>query len=137
MRAKPVAADEQLRLIMECRASGLTVYQWCLEHEIKPGTFYNWMKHLRQKGITDTAPTSCRRDPAKQEIVKIDLQKPLEPLPEPELVFRTVSCPACIISELPVIELSMSGTEIRIPQGTDVTFVEQVLRTVRKIVSAK
>lgn len=44
MRANAVAADEQYRLIMECRASGLTDYQWCLEHDIKPGTFYNWVK---------------------------------------------------------------------------------------------
>ena len=50
MRAKPVNADEQYRLIMECRASGLTDYQWCIEHGIKPGTFYNWVKRLRQKG---------------------------------------------------------------------------------------
>ena len=53
MRAKPVNADEQYRLIMECRASGLTDYQWCIEHGIKPGTFYNWVKRLRQKGCTE------------------------------------------------------------------------------------
>ena len=34
MRAKAVATDEQYRLIMECRASGMTDYQWCIAHNI-------------------------------------------------------------------------------------------------------
>lgn len=53
MRAKTVTAEEQHRLIMECRASGMTDYQWCMEHNIKPGTFYNWVKRLRQSGNVD------------------------------------------------------------------------------------
>ena len=60
MRSKKIPAEEQYRLIMECRQSGLTDHQWCVEHDIKPGTFYNWVKRLRQKavqklyGITET-----------------------------------------------------------------------------------
>ena len=50
MRSKRIPAEEQYRLIMECRQSGLTDHQWCVEHDIKPGTFYNWVKRLRQKG---------------------------------------------------------------------------------------
>ena len=72
MRAKPVNADEQYRLIMECRSSGLTDYQWCLEHNIKPGTFYNWVKRLRKKGCSGIPPASKDRTPVKQEIVKIN-----------------------------------------------------------------
>lgn len=37
-------AEEQYRLTMECRQSGLTDHQWCEEHDIKPSTFYNWVK---------------------------------------------------------------------------------------------
>ena len=61
MRAKLVTADEQYRLIMECRTSGLTDYQWCLEHNIKPGTFYNWVKRLRKKGCYDIPPAGSYR----------------------------------------------------------------------------
>ena len=53
MRATRIPADEQYRLIMECRASGLTDHEWCLQNDIKPGTFYNWVKRLRQKGCTE------------------------------------------------------------------------------------
>lgn len=44
MRSKRIPVEEQYRLIMECRQSGLTDHQWCVEHDIKPGTFYNWVK---------------------------------------------------------------------------------------------
>ena len=39
MRSKRIPAEKQYRLIMECRQSGLTDHQWCVEHDIKPGNF--------------------------------------------------------------------------------------------------
>lgn len=36
MRSKRIPAEEQYRLIMECRQSGLTDHQWYVEHDIKP-----------------------------------------------------------------------------------------------------
>ena len=63
MRSKRIPAEEQYRLIMKCRQSGLTDHQWCVKHDIKPGTFYNWVKRLRQKGCVDlpasTGEYSC------------------------------------------------------------------------------
>ncbi len=76
MRATRVPADEQFRLIMECRASGLTDHEWCLQNDIKPGTFYNWVKRLRQKGCTGIPDTMRKPVPHKQEIVKIQLAPP-------------------------------------------------------------
>lgn len=37
MKAKRVSREEQLKLIMECRSSGLSDYQWCDEYS---GWFY-------------------------------------------------------------------------------------------------
>ena len=74
MRSKRIPAEEQYRLIMECRQSGLTDHQWCVEHDIKPGTFYNWVKRLRQKGCMDF-PASTGRSysaPESQEVVRVD-----------------------------------------------------------------
>ena len=129
MRAKPVTADEQYRLIMECRSSGLTDYQWCLEHNIKPGTFYNWIKRLRQKGCFNIPSADHGRDPIKQEIVKINFQEPSAPRLEAEAISGSIPYPASVSSEIPVIELFMSGVTVRIPQGTDAGFLEQVLKT--------
>ena len=129
MRAKPVTDDEQYRLIMECRSSGLTDYQWCLEHDIKPGTFYNWVKRLRQKGCSEIPPAGNGRTPAKQEIVKINFQEPSAPRLETEAISESILYSASELSEIPVIELFLSGVTVRIPQGTDAGFLEQVLKT--------
>ena len=128
MRAKPVTADEQYRLIMECRSSGLTDYQWCLKHDIKPGTFYNWVKRLRQKGCSDIPSAVHGRNPIKQEIVKINFQEPSAPRLETEAISESIPYSASVLSEIPVIELLMSGVTVRIPQGIDAGFLEQVLR---------
>ena len=52
MKAKRVSREEQLKLIMECRSSGLSDYQWCEAHGINAGTFYNWVSKLRKAGVT-------------------------------------------------------------------------------------
>ena len=52
MEQKIVRKEEQIRLIMECRQSGLSDYQWCRQQGIKPGTFYNWVSKLRKRGHT-------------------------------------------------------------------------------------
>ena len=53
MRSPRKTADEQYALIMECRSSGLSDQQWCMQHDINPGTFYNWVKRLRRKACYD------------------------------------------------------------------------------------
>ncbi|CVI72591.1 hypothetical protein BN3660_02654 [Eubacteriaceae bacterium CHKCI004] len=47
MRAKTIPKEKQYQLVLECRQSGLSDYSWCLEYDIKLGTFYNWVKCLR------------------------------------------------------------------------------------------
>ncbi|MFR5885161.1 MAG: hypothetical protein ACLUFE_04930 [Anaerostipes hadrus] len=39
MRTKRRTEQEQYEIMMECRQSGLSDHQWCLEHDINPGTF--------------------------------------------------------------------------------------------------
>lgn len=60
MQTERRTVDEQYRLIMECRSSGLSDFQWCNEHGIKPGTFYNWVKRLRKKSCYDIPPATGR-----------------------------------------------------------------------------
>jgi transposase-like protein len=76
MRAPRIPADEQFRLIMECRASGLTDHEWCLQNDINPGIFYNWVKRLRQKECAGIPNAMRNPVPHKQEIVKIQLAAP-------------------------------------------------------------
>ena len=38
MRAPRVPVEEQYRLIMECRKSGLSDHQWCLNNDVTVGS---------------------------------------------------------------------------------------------------
>lgn len=49
---KRVCKDDQIKLIMECRQSELSDYQWCEQNGIHPGTFYNWVSKLRKSGYS-------------------------------------------------------------------------------------
>jgi transposase-like protein len=132
MHAKRMSADEQYKLIMECRSSGMTDYQWCIEHDIKPGTFYNWVKRLRKKACYDVPPAARRgryAASAKQEVVKIELIddcNPIEPTPvcsrETYLVNNTASDSA--------IEISIGSAVIKISNAVDPVLLAQVIRSV-------
>ena len=71
---KRVCKDDQVKLIMECRQSGLSDYQWCEQNGIHPGTFYNWVSKLKKSGysLPDTQKNSEMK-PEIQEVVKVDL----------------------------------------------------------------
>lgn len=32
--------------VADCRSSGLSVCRWCMEHDIKPKTYYTWQKKV-------------------------------------------------------------------------------------------
>ncbi|MDD3064540.1 MAG: transposase [Massilibacteroides sp.] len=124
MRASRVSPEEQYRMIMECRRSGLSDQQWCLNNGIKPGTFYNWVKRLRQRGRQDipaaTGRTKLHSNP--QEVVKIEVEKTGDPqmvLPETYAVSNAM-------------ELSVGTVHLRIPNGTDPVLLSQTLKVLRE-----
>lgn len=47
-RKARVPMKEQLRLINECRQSGMTDADWCRENGIAVSTFYNWVSRCRK-----------------------------------------------------------------------------------------
>ena len=72
MRAKRRTEQEQYEIIMECKQSGLSDHQWCLEHDINPGTFYNWVRRFRKQACE--FPELAEKDRFQaihQEIVKM------------------------------------------------------------------
>ena len=121
MPAKPIKAKEQYRLVLECRSSGLTDYQWCVEKGICPGTFYGWVRRLRQKGYENIPePAHSQRGCGKQEVVRIGVQAPALPEASPS------------IAQIPVVpssvmELSIGGCVVRVPNGTDPELLRQTL----------
>ena len=89
MRSKRTSPEEQLRLITECRQSGLTNYEWCHQHNIKVSTFYAWVHRLKQSGEIDipaVIPTIVRKEPEQPDIVRIKIEGERQIVPAPKPV---------------------------------------------------
>lgn len=56
-RKARVPMAEQIRLINECRQSGMTDADWCRENDIAVSTFYNWVSRCR-KTAADQIPAA-------------------------------------------------------------------------------
>lgn len=129
MRSPRKSADEQYALIMECRSSGLSDQQWCMQHDINPGTFYNWVKRLRKKSCYDIPAATGRAGltaAVHQDVVKIDI------LPEEESSSELFSG-AGPLEDLPCnqtvpIEIRFHKTVFRITNDVDPRLLAQILR---------
>lgn len=135
MRSKRIPAEEQYRLIMECRQSGLTDHQWCVEHDIKPGTFYNWVKRLRQKGCMDLPASTGRSHsaPESQEVVRVDFHDTDTPSYEQPLNMIPASTERNNISVVEPMRLSVGSFLLTIPNGTDPQLLAQTLRIMKEL----
>ena len=123
MRAPRVPVEEQYRLIMECRKSGLSDHQWCLNNDINPGTFYNWVSRLRKSNsvdIPDKNPVSAYV-PTDQEVVKIEMNS----LSASNAIDKS--------TDVSVMELVTGNTGLRIPNGTDPMLLAKTIRILTEL----
>lgn len=121
MPAKPVKAKEQYRPVLECRSSGLTDYQWCVEKGICPGTFYGWVRRLRQKGYENIPePVHSQRRDGRREVVRIGAQTSAPPEAFPSIA-QSPAVPSSLM------ELSIGGCVFHVPNGTDPELLRQAL----------
>ena len=51
IRNKRVPMAEQIKLINECRRSGLTDADCCREHNIPSSTFYTWVRRCKKAAL--------------------------------------------------------------------------------------
>ena len=129
MSPNAVRKPEQIRLIMECRRSGLSDYQWCQQQGIKPVTFYNWVSKLRKAGYTipDSENKSFGR-PVSQEVVKLDLVESGNACPA--MVEQNVSHPT--LSSVPYIaaEIECGNIKMRFFNGADASVIRNALQCI-------
>lgn len=126
MRTKRRTEQEQYDMIMECRQSGLSDHQWCLEHDINPGTFYNWVRRFRKQACEFPAPAGKDRFQAvHQEVVKMEI------IPDhPSDFFEQPSMEDSVEITKPVaaMELQIGKAVLRISNQTDPRLLEQTLK---------
>lgn len=127
--------SEMLRLVTECRQSGLCDAEWCKQHEIPQGTFYGWIKRCRQEGyVIPDASYGTVKEPemAKQEIVAVSIlggsavDAPVIPIEETQPLAAAINTPI-----IPTIEISLGEVSLRIPNGIDPQLVERTVSALR------
>lgn len=125
-----VCKEEQIRLIMECRKSGLSDYQWCEKNGVYPGNFYNWVSKLRKEGYTfsESAAKSSAL-PNIQEVVKLDLIQQSEQ-ESSQLIEQNVSRPSINYSSNVAAELLIGNLTLRLFNGADENLIQNILKSV-------
>ena len=130
MNPNGVRKPEQIKLIMECRRSGLSDYQWCKNQGINPGTFYNWVSKLRKSGYTFPEPASKSNAlPNIQEVVKIDLI-PSGNSESSLLIEQNVSQDVSAPSAMVAAELLIDGMTLRLFNGADERLIQSTLHCI-------
>ena len=125
MYTSDLTLEDQYKLVMECRQSGLTDLQWCDDHNIKLGTFYYWLKCLKRAGKRDIPNTKhlCAEveTTVKQEVVKLSFNKPVVPNDISEELSKASS-----------LEILFHDACVRITNDTDLNLLSQTLRGLKE-----
>ena len=125
-----VCKDDQIKLIMECRQSGLSDYQWCEQNGIHPGNFYNWVSKLRKSGYTFPEPASKSNAlPNIQEVVKVDLI-PSENSESSLLMEQNVSYDVQPPASVVAAELLIDDITLRLFNGADERLIQSTLHCI-------
>ena len=118
-----VCKEDQIKLIMECRRSGLSDFQWCEQNGIHPGNFYNWVSKLRKSGYTfPESAAKSNASPNIQEVVKVDLIQSQESSLKMEQNVSLIETPAI------AAELLVGGITLRLFNGADEKLIQSTLR---------
>lgn len=128
MKTNRLSYAERYRLICECKASGLTDAQWCIEHGIKPSTFYNWYSRLKAKGYSDFPKSIRFAGPSDniQEVVKLDVIDSDNNLP---IVPVSVSGASntMAVNNTPAIEVSVGNISIKISNDVNPVLLTKLI----------
>ena len=130
MNPNGVRKHEQIKLIMECRQSGLSDYQWCQKQGINPGTFYNWVSKLWKAGYT--IPDSAGKVsgmPVMQEVVKLAMAEggiSMPAMPEQNTSLSALSGVPCVAAEI-----ECGNIRVRIFHGADAAVVQNTFQCIR------
>ena len=130
MANKRLDYDKIYELVMQCRKSGLSDRQWCLDNDIVPSTFYYWVRKLRQRACYDLPETECSArnvsSAEKQDVVCVNIQ--------PDPVRETAGIPTVSIPEAANIFLQYGGVSIALSNDFEEQTLKRVLLTLREMV---
>lgn len=139
MRAKSKSTEEQLNNIMECRQSGLTVYQWCEEKGIAPSSYYNWICRLRKKGITVPEFKENPQSPitpVPNEVVQLDIVHELNDISYTEHQNTRNSKDISSLRQ-PTVEILLGDTTVHFFSNTDPVIIETTIKSLGGVIRGR
>ena len=131
-RKPRVPMSEQIKLINECRKSGLTDADWCRAHQISPSTFYNWTSRCRKAASGQILEPTCGHSitaQPRQDIV------PVKIVPDPAIEAANTPRPTMTDRHLDnshTIEVVMKDLTIRIRNEADPVLLTRTLRLLQE-----
>ena len=128
-RKSRVPKEEQLKLINECRTSGMTDIDWCREHGIAVSTFYYWVKQLRKEAAQIPAPAygHSENPRPKQDVVPIDIVP--DHIPEQHNASQMLNSN---LDNPHTIEVSMKDITVRISNDADPVLLTRTFRMLQE-----
>lgn len=129
-RKARVPIEEQIRLINECRQSGMTDADWCHENDIAASTFYNRVSRFRKAAVDQISKPNYAHPPAphpKQDVVSVDLVP--DHFPEQHTASQMQQM---YLDNSHTIEVTMRDVAVRIRNDADPTLLIRTLRLLRE-----
>ena len=130
-RKTRVPMVEQIRLINECRQSGMTDADLCRENDIAVSTFYNWVSRCR-KTAADQIPAAnyghLEVPRPKQDVVPIAIEPESSPA---GLIPDNGNCPMHLDNSH-TIEVSMKDITVRISNDADPVLLTRTFRMLQE-----
>ena len=125
-RKARVPMAEQIRLINECRQSGMTDADWCRENDIAVSTFYNWVSQC-WKAAADQIPAAnyghLEAPRPKQNMVPIDI------VPEQNTASQMQNT---YLDNSHTIEVAMKDITVRISNDADPALLTRTFRLLQE-----
>ena len=138
MRAQRRTPEEQLEMVRLCRASGLTIAEWCRREGIIPDTYSTWVERLQKRGMLEKAayvPQRIVNQPFTPEIVKVKIEAPVSStlgqysdLPRENR--EPVSMIAPSSGNEQVLEINIQGISIKATNHIDPQLLVETLRLI-------
>ena len=138
MRAQRRTPEEQLEMVRLCRASGLTIAEWCRREGIIPDTYYTWIERLQKRGMLEKAapvPQRIVNEPFAPEIVKVQVEAPAHTMAAqypgiPQENGEPVPMAVPSAGNEQVLEINIQGIRIRTTNHIDPQLLFETLRLI-------
>ena len=134
MSRKRLDLEQTFQLITECRKSGMSDRQWCINHDITPANFYYKIRVLRENGYEIPDPpmrtSKSYSFPKKQDVVRVSV------IPEEEETLPVSSIKntySQTSKDSAPIEILFQGIQIRINNDVHPSLLAHTLRAVKEL----